>query len=419
MFYRLINNAFVFVALMIIYRLLLDYAYINTIAPYFGYAQLTYEPEIYSQTISMVSFVIGTAFVLPYRKMQGVFTPQIMMFFYLLAFVPMTSFWACKRQEMDFMITCLIFWFLFFIAMRFIKGIDLTRYIEYNPKWIDIIVVIMSLVILFISGYYTHFRIHLSLADVYDLRHEARDYNIPKILNYIWIASKNVLPLALIYYLDNKRKLMVCIVIFICLLNFSIAGLKTTLFNMFICIALYYCGKKEMSKLLPYAFILLVTIVIVEYLNTDFSYISVLLLRRGFYIPNLLDQFYFDYIVNSSPLYFQTPKVDISFIIGDYYFNNEEMRANNGLFSDAMVNLGYLGVIIFPLLYAYLFKTCERSFKYANRNQSLFTAFLVMHTLRSSFLTTSLLTHGVFLLLLSMMFMSKPTQYNQICLQNK
>ena len=152
MLYRLIDNAFVFIGLMIIYRLSLDYAYIHTIAPLFSYSGLTYEPSSICQNISFLSFIVATLIVLPYRKMRGVFEPQIVMFFYLLAFVPMTSFWACKEQEMSFMIACLSFWLLFFIAMRTIKGIDLTKYIKYNPKFIDVMVIIMCLVIVFISG---------------------------------------------------------------------------------------------------------------------------------------------------------------------------------------------------------------------------------------------------------------------------
>lgn len=414
MFSKLIDNVFVFVALMIVYRLSLDYAYSNTVSPFFSYAGLTYEPDIVCKTISIISFAFGTAFILPHRKMQTVFSSQILMFFYLLAFVPMTSFWACKIQKMEFMVAAIIFWVIFYMAMNFVKGTDFTKYIKYNPKWIDVLAITMCLVIVFISGYYANFRIHLSISDVYDLRTEARGYNMPSILSYIFGASKNVLPLALIYYLDNKRKLMSYILIFICLLNFSIAGLKTTLFNMLICIVLYLFKKNNLSKLLPYAFVLLVVIVIIEYQITDYSLISVYLLRRGFYLPNLLDMYYFDYISNTTPLYFQAPKLDLSFIIGSLYLDNDQTRANNGLLSDAFANLGYIGVVVFPLIYAYIFKSCERSFKYVNPNQALFTAFLIMHTLRSAFLTTSLLTHGVFLLILAMMFMSKPPQYNQL-----
>lgn len=407
---RFLDNVFVFILLMALYRFALDYVYIETIAPIFSYAKLTYEPDTFCQSVSLVAFVCGTILVLPYRKMQGVFVPQSMMILYLMVFVPMTSFWACKKQDVSFMVACLVFWIILLLAIRMAKGIDLTKYVKVSEKNVNIIVFIMSVVIIFISGYYAHFRMHFSLFDVYELRSEASTYNIPIIIDYIWSASANVLPMCIIYYFDKGRKKKAIFVTFVAFLNFSIAGLKSSLFKIFICIGLYCVGKKNVSKILPYIFILLVVVTILEFIITSNSILSILIIRRGFYMPNLLDEFYFDYISENGPIFYQPQKTNLAFTIGDTYFGNEEMRCNNGLFTDAFMNLGWIGVLFYPILFAYFFKTCERSFKYVNENSTLFAAFIITSTLRSSLFTTSVFTHGLFIAVFSMLFMSNRSE---------
>lgn len=147
-----------------------------------------------------------------------------------------------------------------------------------------------------------------------------------------------------------------------------------------------------------------------EFIITGNSILSILVIRRGFYMPNLLDEFYFDYISENGPIFYQPQKTNLAFTIGDTYFGNEEMRCNNGLFTDAFMNLGWIGVLFYPILFAYFFKTCERSFRYVNENSTLFAAFIITSTLRSSLFTTSVFTHGLFIAVFSMLFMSNRSE---------
>ena len=402
----LLENSAVFFLLMIVYRLCLDYIYIHEISPVFSYAYLSYNPTTQSRIFSVFTFVVGTAAVCKYKNSEGIFIPQAMMLLYLISFVPMTSFWWCKGQKIDFMLANLVLWLSLFLFTDKIKGIKLQKYFPHNETAVKCIAIVMAFVIIYISAKYTNFRIQLSLNDVYDLRLEARTFNMPIVLLYIWNASSNVLPLMIIYFFSKRYKLLPCILVFIVLLNFSIAGSKSALFKMLICVGVYLFGKREVSKYLPAIFVTFVLIVIVEFVANNSSMLSTMFVRRGLYIPNLLDELYYDYI-NSNASLLSSPQTELTFAIGDEYFNHQGMRCNNGLFSDAYVHFGWIGVVVYPLVYAFMFQTFEKSFVGNNKNLIFFSALIIVTTLRSSLLTTSLLTHGLLILIFSMMLMSQ------------
>jgi hypothetical protein len=58
--------------------------------------------------------------------------------------------------------------------------------------WVFLMVYIGS--ILYVSGRYFGFRLHFNLLDVYVLRAEVRDLNLPTILRYLLPAAGNILP---------------------------------------------------------------------------------------------------------------------------------------------------------------------------------------------------------------------------------
>ena len=416
---KVVNNNFAFILLMILYRLGLDYVYIETISPLFSYANFTYEPTVSSQIMSILAFCLGTVAVIPYRKDSSSFVSQSMMLLYLMTYVPMTSFWWCKGQTMDFMLANIIFWMLLFGITRLINGINLRKYIYPNERMIIFIMILMVFVILYISGTYANFRIHLSLDNVYDLRHEARNYNMPLIFRYIWNASDNVIPLFIIYFLGRRYKLLPWFLVFVVLLNFSIAGMKSALFKMIICVILYYWGKRDIAKYLPACFFGLITLTIIEFLINEYSLLSIMFVRRGLFMPSLLDELFFDYVNNHGFLFYNPQQTELTFAIGETYFNNEGMRCNNGWFTDAYINLGWIGIFIYPLFYAFLFQTCEKSFVGNNKNSIFFASFIIVMTLRSSLVTTSLLTHGLFILIMSMVFMSNTAIRNKNIINTK
>ena len=234
------DSAVGFILFVVIYRLGLDYIYKDIISPVFGYANLNYNPDLDSQIISWIVLCVFTVLMLPFRKKEGFVVSSSMNLFFFFSFIPMTSYWYCKVQLLPFMIACIIFWTLFLLLMLYQKVPNIDYMIRPNRAVIWFITILLSIVVIYISGVYAHFRFNFSLENVYDLRSEARQFNMPIILRYIWASASNVLPICMIYFLNSNYKKIAWLIFIVILLNFSINGVKSTLFKMIICLFLYY-----------------------------------------------------------------------------------------------------------------------------------------------------------------------------------
>ena len=125
----------------------------------------------------------------------------------------------------------------------------------------------------------------------------------------------------------------------------------------------------------------------------------------------LLDISYLDFF-EGKPLYwsesvlkqfFEYPyDIRHEYLIGELYFNNDAMAANNGLISDGFMNLGSWGVAINVFIVAGYFMILN-SLKIPPKYFGLY--FLVIFSFLSSSLSIVLMTHGALVLLLISIFL--------------
>ena len=200
---------------------------------------------------------------------------------------------------------------------------------------------------------------------------------------------------------------------FIILLSFSIDGLKSTIFKLFLCIILLIVYRKKMIVWYPMLFVTLCLTAFAEFKIFNSDWISSTIIRRSLFIPSLLDTYYFDYIYQNGPIFYQRGGEHISFFIGAEYFGKEEMRSNNGLFSDAYMNLGFLGLIIYPIIYSFFFRFCESISRGLDEKIVMFVGVIMVSSMNSSELTTCLLTHGLLALILLLYFIPKTVNINK------
>ena len=131
-----------------------------------------------------------------------------------------------------------------------------------------------------------------------------------------------------------------------------------------------------------------------------------LLLRRYLLLPSYLNIIYFDFF-KDQPLYFSHSifssineypfDIGPTFLIGKAAFDNIHTNANNGFLSDGFMNMGYAGMFLFTVIVGFIVKLFD-SMNISPKYFGLF--FLLINLLRSSALLTSLLTHGIWLLIL-------------------
>ncbi len=384
-----------------VYRIGLDIIYVQCISPFFDYQNFFYEPELWSTLAAGGIFVFFALRVLSFLRDPNSVVSIAAVLFFFISVVPFTSLLACKTQPVGLVLSQFVYWFLTYglLASKKTFHVPLLRS---GSSLVTLLTIVMAMTVVFISGYYTGFRMNFSLLNVYDVRMEVRELNIPILLVYLWAPMANVLPFILVILLEKRKWLLALGVVFIIFLNFSINGLKSVLFKMFFALYLFYFFRnKNILGKIHYLFVGLIVIVLLEWCFYESIFISSLLIRRVLFMPALLDGLFYDYILENGPIYYGKQAAEITFNVGGDYFGSKEMNANNGMFTDAFVNLGYWGCLVYPCIYAVFFKLCDSAFRGHNNQVIFFATLLIVTTMLSSFFTVALLTHGLFLLCLT------------------
>lgn len=401
------SKAGVFLSILL-FRLLLDLTYVQIVNPlyeYYGFS-ITYGSHTFFSWLILAGFsLLAVKFI----DIKDWFISNVILLFFLLRFVPMTSIMGFIPMNDGLLMLECLYWFCLLLFAYFMPSFRIEKPKIRSNVFIYICFFLFSLVILFISGYYTGFRLNFSLFNVYDLRLEAREFDIPTLLQYLWAASRNILPLVFIYFVSRKNKKMAIITAVLIFLNFSINGLKSTLFKLLVAIIAYYIYKRRISYSYSWYFVLLCFFALMEQYILGSAFLGVLFVRRVLFLPSLLDYYYYDYISETGPTYFSLPNgTPVSYSIGQNYFFKEEANANNGLFSDAYTNLGAIGCIVFPLALVVLWKMLSSVSKDIAPKMLILPVILVVLTFNSGFFTVSLLTNGILLLLLYLYFLKLP-----------
>ena len=220
------------------------------------------------------------------------------------------------------------------------------------------------------------------------------------------------------------------------LMAFCADGSKSTLFSIIIAygIVKFLYNKKDVDlfKSGNIKYYILSGLVAINFLGfIEFNFLKSAniynyFVRRLFFVPALLNQYYFDFFSNHEidlfrqsfmgKLGFESPYTDqIQKIISSVYFNTPEMLANNGLFSDAFMNLGSMGMFIMPMLICVLLRFLDYCAEGINPFYLLTIMVNVSYIFMSSSFFTVLLTHGFILLCLIMKFVIPRNEKERKC----
>lgn len=408
----------IFYIFSLAFRLLLDAIYAGIISSFFMTEGFENNVNLGSYVVSWLLFVMFSQMLSSFLKKENSLISNLVVLLFLVKIVPFTSYIAFNPSSVHFVLLQVIYFSLILLLFRIVPPVRISK-IPQQGLFINIITFVFVVTIVYLSGSYANFRLHFSLKDVYALRMEAREYDIPLILSYIHGAAVKVLPIILIYYIQKKDWIVSAIIILALLFSFGIDGMKSTFLNLILCLGLYVVRIKHIMRFLPVALTSLCILACGEYVFQDSYFLTDLFVRRVFFVPTLLDTFYYQYALDFGPIYFNSmvDGVDISFVIGDLW-RTGQTRANNGLFSDAFVNLGFWGVIVYPILYAIFFKWAEGGFDKKDNGIVFYAAFIMVYNMISSFFSVCLLTHGMFLLCLVVMFMPQTVTSNKIIQRN-
>lgn len=417
--------------LLIAYRLLLDYSYFRVICKHFLYQGFIDNRTSTSLLISWVMLLVVGIVINPILKRESdKISEMCLCSLFLISYVPFTTCVYAGAVTYSCAFWNTIYWC---ILIAFV-----THWSKKNPKPLPKIkmgnlivgdkfvlaIGCCSLVlVVYISARYTHFRLNFNMFGVYALRNDVINFNLPTIVSYMFSWSRAINPILLAYCMIKKR-LPMAILYFICqMFSFGIDGLKTTFFMPFLTIAvvLFVTPQimKKMKSYLLLGFNAILAFGFIENLLFKTYFIYELFVRRIMFLTNLINNWYFDFFSKHQPDYFResllrflgvkSPYADsggVTMTVGETY-SKLGTNYNNGLFSDAIANLGIIGVFIMPIVVAYVLHMLDRSIEGLDKRLIIAFALYLTIILLSSFLSTALITHGLLVVLLLMTLMRR------------
>lgn len=430
--------------LTVIYRILLDVCYFNVIA-------IDYKYMGFADNRNTFYFLLSWAILFIFSMMifHIVFDAEmrcssiIMLLFFIISVVPFTVCVYAGTLSVDTIISCIVYWSLLFVGHLLLyrsssQGIPRFKMVNrhslsINRKIIMAVGLCSLFVTFFVSFKYAHFRLFFDLYSVYDLRTEARLYAMGRITSYLFSWTRAINPILLCYCAINKH--WISSALFACaqLFSFGVDGTKSTLFMLVLVVGvllLYYCWNTLTICSLIYngAVFILACAVVEKYLIKS-QIISAMFVRRILFVPNYLNECYFDFFKNNTPDFFRSSFLrlfgisspytsqgnGITYLIGAQYFHDPTMSCNNGLFSDAVANLGIAGIYIMPAILLMILFLLDRFTFHSDDRIKFVVSFYFATSLISTFLTRVLLTHGLIVSIVVLSLIDSATFLNNNC----
>lgn len=400
------------ILLAIIY-IVLEIYYHFFITEHFLYMGFVPDLSIFKYIITKVIFF---AFLFLAYKMylKSSFLYAVFMFLILFFYIPNAIMFSFSNGS-----------YAPFLSNAFFVGVfSLSPYVNFKlpaiampqkRKSFIMFVLPFMLIIPIVLVFKTNFNLKtLLLIDVYETR-ELFSQKMVGVLNYIYnFEVKTIIPIALIFFMIKRKLLLVGLLSLALLYLYVISGNKIVYFTTFIIIFFYYLGANYVSKTSNFFIITLALLVATPFIDNlvfDDPILGGTFVNRFLFIPALLTQWYFEFF-DGQPFYFaeshffnqfvESPyDMPIGFLLTKIYWNEPTVFANNGIVSDGFMNLGYIGVLLFSILFTLLFSLFN-SFKMNKGYFGLFFSYIYI-ILSAPFLTC-LITGGIVLFIVLWFF---------------
>lgn len=374
---------------LLVYKFSLDIIYYFLLSPVYEYSGFIVNFSIYKYVLSLVLFMSLLYFIIGLYKNSAP-SALILLIINLIYFIPGLTLYSFWSLEDDFFFYFALYWSLLMILHGSIPTIKIRQASERSHYiFFYTSLIVITILMLIISGVYNGFKLHFSLMDIYDLRADQKAMHLPVWVQYLQPLSSVIFPVAIVYFLIEKKKMWTLLLILIQLLSFAFGGSKFTLFAIVASILAYFFYKENRKTYLIYGLLLLTVLAFIEFFvsGNKFSFISAYIHKRLFFTTVEISYNYFDFFHGHEFLYwrdsflrwfgFESPyQGDLSTMIGDLYYNRPEMNCNNGLVGDAVANWGWGGCFIYPILLCIIFKVLDACCKNLDSRIILITCIL-------------------------------------------
>ncbi len=357
--------------------------------------------DINKELIGSVVFIL-VAIVYLSRKQEETIMSLFLHFLFVMYYIPLNSAFAINNMGVEFMLLTNTFFLLCVILLTKPRSYKLrcdvfgsksiidkeTEYDLFNTGNIEIILAAVCVVFVAFKFFYNGFSFSFSFLteEVYSRRENYAAFRSSiagSLFSYFFATLSGLSGIAAPVYLYislNKRKFFGIVLSLFCILcSFAVSSGKSSLVFILIVFAIFHLHKNKMDdyiiKVVNVGMIVVLLLCILLKIVFGSSFLYILIVRREMYVPSWLGTMYYDFFSQNPKVMFSDsafllqnimPKVhsdSILNIINKEYFLGTMPSPNTGLFAEAYMHLGWLGVFLFPILLRVLMKFSSAAYQ--------------------------------------------------------
>lgn len=330
--------------------------------------------NLFFYSVSWLLYLINVMFVLRLMKNKGnCFSGLATLFLFLLAYVPSNVMFCFMWHNILYILSVSAFWMLILLltGKKRTKPTVKKVYFTISESSADILLVLFFVAEVFLVFYiiynYNGFRFtSLSLDNLYEIRAQKKVAFSTFEGLVLYITAIIIAPLLVPIYLKNRKFVKLAILALMQLFLFFLGGDKFFAFILVAGVIFYFLYKNEYLYYLPIllaAVVFLGAVATIIFKGSFFDlWVYDIIVRRIFFTPSQIGYYYYDFFQTHPYLWMCDHPVltrlghlgpyfpeQIADYLGMYYWGGTGY--NNGTFGNAFSEFGYLGIIIYPIMY--------------------------------------------------------------------
>lgn len=410
---RISRSQLVFFSGLLLLKVVVTYVYVETIVTSYGYYGFISVPVDAVVTLTNWIFYFFCSAVMTTLAEKNRVSSWIIALLFCLSYIPCLVYFEESGAPFTYFLQLHIYWLLLTILVARLPPISLSlsssnvtqELLGRRAFFGEIVVVALALYVCMIKYQYNGFYIHFDIIEVYALRLEAADKNLGFGANYFISWACLVFTIRGVLAFSNRQFFILALMLFLQVVIFSIAAHKFYLFALPVALMASAFYREGMLNWLP--FLMTAFLLVAEFLNSVFGafYLIFMLPFRNMFLPALITGNFYDFFESHNPDFLTQSVLGRLGFVSDYtlpipylidaVYSDGLASANTGLSADAISNFGFLGVLIYPILFAISLKLLDSASKQIDIKNNLgIVIFFTIGFLNTAFFT-ALLTGGV------------------------
>jgi hypothetical protein len=403
-----------FIATLILFRVALDASYVFFVSPVYEYSGFLYEPSLGSYVFSWFLFLFSISLV-SYRLLK------VSDYFFIMALLaliaPLTSLYGLSDRDVFPVLVTIgsisIIYILTRTGLYKMPAIPILLGGRQLAVMFSVMMVSYLVAWYFYSGAIRYF--NLDFSRVYEFRADSAELANVGVFANLNSRVYQVFSLFLFtWFLFRKKWLIVLLVFVIQVFFYGVAAHKSLLFYPFMIFGLwYYFRRTNCLIVVPLIFLMVFSVSLILYFLFGQIMPASMFIRRVFYVPAILTYDYFSFFSENAHVFWSNSvlsgflsypyEMGVAHVIGEY--NGTGAGANNGFVSSGYGHAGLFGVLVYSVILSVILKVID---VLGTHMPVWFALAIVVVPLRSvlisSDLFTVMLTHGLLVALLLLIF---------------